>query len=504
MRAIKFLLITGFVVSLIFWHRPDTQAKGPVHRILINGGELEKEIAVTDIGLTSLLSFAAFEEFMLGEVEPPQNLGEGYELVRQFKEGVNYHTFDRAMYYPSPDGGRGYVHYLGIENGWSEYDDNWYYAKAEGDMAMQRILSTAHLKPYVMAVTGLGEIYLLDPLSMEQVSSTSLENIKGNDAQWGYVSSIGVTVDGQKILAYSDTGSSEIAYTLNISDDHMLCSTENLGKYLMSSLDGRQLFTQSQAALQIRDAQTLEIQESIALPNETKIFPSSNGLYAIGLYQEAGENFLVKFNPMSGELDKKATPIKTLENPETYQGVWEASFGQFYLTNGEHLMVWDEWSNSVSREFDRIVLRYRDEMKDAGVSFGVVSARDGRLFIYPRLGKYWIYQDNPDFGGIYGIDPFHGTMVKHWQQELAFTHVIEADGRFYALQAKPDSESTQLYMLDTTNGEVLESVDLPADVTYLAYAPLADFNGKILTVCSRVEAGTDAAIISPPTATPAK
>ncbi len=44
--------------------------------------------------LTSLLSLLGYfkEDFMAGEIEPPEILSEGYTLVRQFRNGSTYQT----------------------------------------------------------------------------------------------------------------------------------------------------------------------------------------------------------------------------------------------------------------------------------------------------------------------------------------------------------------------------------------------------------------------------
>ncbi|MCZ7544878.1 MAG: hypothetical protein M5R40_15750 [Anaerolineae bacterium] len=96
-------------------------AKGTADRILVTGPGIDGALAVTDRAITSLLSVGALEDFMAGAVEPPADLSGGYALQRQFAAGTGaYQTFDRVAYHPDPEGGRGYIYYEGIENGWSE------------------------------------------------------------------------------------------------------------------------------------------------------------------------------------------------------------------------------------------------------------------------------------------------------------------------------------------------------------------------------------------------
>ena len=85
---------------------------------------------------------AALEIFP-DSIEPPQVTGKGYALARAFKNGDTYRTFDVVLYYPA--GERGYVFYVGIENGWSEYDGKWFEASEAGNEAMNKIIGS--IKP---------------------------------------------------------------------------------------------------------------------------------------------------------------------------------------------------------------------------------------------------------------------------------------------------------------------------------------------------------------------
>lgn len=65
----------------------------------------------------------------------------GYAIQRFWvDEAGNESIFDDLVYYPAPNGGRGIVHYVGIHNGRSEYDGEWYYASRAADAVLRRLL----------------------------------------------------------------------------------------------------------------------------------------------------------------------------------------------------------------------------------------------------------------------------------------------------------------------------------------------------------------------------
>src|SRR5687768_8198391 len=148
MRLVK-VFVAVVLLAGVFLQLAPSNAKGPVDRILITGGDLKGEVVVDDLQIAALLSIAALEDLGGERFTPPANLGKPYELERQYKRGsVTYSTFDRVHYYPDPEGGRGYINYIGIENGSSGYDGDWFHATEMGDLAMQYALETAHLQPY--------------------------------------------------------------------------------------------------------------------------------------------------------------------------------------------------------------------------------------------------------------------------------------------------------------------------------------------------------------------
>ncbi len=119
-------------------------AKGSASRIDVSGPELSDTVVLTDPAVLESLSIARLEDFVSGSIEVPfvdPQKHTYYELSR-YTEVSNGQSilWDTVRYYPDPNGERGYVHYVGMENGWSEYDNHWFRVRDEGEAAMQRLL----------------------------------------------------------------------------------------------------------------------------------------------------------------------------------------------------------------------------------------------------------------------------------------------------------------------------------------------------------------------------
>ena len=106
---------------------------------------------ISDPFLVRALGFGSMEQPPLS-VPPPRLEGDGYLLERQSAtpNGRAFITFDRVRYYPA--GSQGYFFYIGIENGWSEYDGQWFAATPTAVAAMNHIIAgetTVSLAPLV-------------------------------------------------------------------------------------------------------------------------------------------------------------------------------------------------------------------------------------------------------------------------------------------------------------------------------------------------------------------
>jgi hypothetical protein len=149
MRLRILLSVLGFLLIAQF-----VQAKGPANKIVITGPDFNGEFVLTDQEMLNHISMAGLEDFQRGILsETPSVEGEGYEMTRYFESDPGkYRPFDVVIYYPSPENGVGYVFYDGIIDGWSEYDDQWFYATPEGYETMERVLQAARLKSYLIQV----------------------------------------------------------------------------------------------------------------------------------------------------------------------------------------------------------------------------------------------------------------------------------------------------------------------------------------------------------------
>jgi hypothetical protein len=89
------------------------------------------------IDLTGLLdNFGA-----VWDIEEPDRVGTGYDLIRGGFNGDQFIPFDHLIYYPNSSMGEAVVYYVGLVNGGSEYDGHWFQVTAEGDAAMRAILA---------------------------------------------------------------------------------------------------------------------------------------------------------------------------------------------------------------------------------------------------------------------------------------------------------------------------------------------------------------------------
>lgn len=119
------LMLGGLVPSSI-------AAGGQATEVTISGPGLPKPITVTDPLALPALGIATLMDPMQ-PIAAPATLGVGYDVQRN--------AFDRARYYPGLNLTVSYVHYIGLINGASEYDDHWYRASPIGDETMRRILA---------------------------------------------------------------------------------------------------------------------------------------------------------------------------------------------------------------------------------------------------------------------------------------------------------------------------------------------------------------------------
>ncbi len=114
-------------------------AKGKFDYLTVKGPGITGEINITNPVLTS--DFFAFADFTQGEIPPPFDPGQGYQVVRVYVETVDGKPqdvpFDQLHYYPYT----GYVFYDGLVFGASDYDGKWYAANPAADAPFRAILA---------------------------------------------------------------------------------------------------------------------------------------------------------------------------------------------------------------------------------------------------------------------------------------------------------------------------------------------------------------------------
>lgn len=154
---------------------PVSEAKGPADRVIIRGDVLTSEIVIEERNILELLAMGRLEAFRTPLDGAPTDIANGFEIERQYRDGPGsetYRTFDRVMYYPSTEQGRGYIHYLGLENGASGWDGDWFYVRPEAEATLQQILgehgALTTEQPYV--------IRLRNPLTGQTIAIIDLQN----------------------------------------------------------------------------------------------------------------------------------------------------------------------------------------------------------------------------------------------------------------------------------------------------------------------------------------
>lgn len=110
-------------------------AKGSFDYIEVKGPGITGNIVITNPALTE--DFFAFADFSAGSIPAPDNAGQGYEVIRVYLVDEKDRPFDMLEYYPYT----GYVHYIGLAEGTSEYDGQWFVANPAADAPFRSALA---------------------------------------------------------------------------------------------------------------------------------------------------------------------------------------------------------------------------------------------------------------------------------------------------------------------------------------------------------------------------
>jgi hypothetical protein len=144
-----------------------TWAKGKTtaERITITGPGMTETIVVNELVTLQKLSLMSFEDFEQ-PIEPPEDIGPGYTIIRYFRDGEyveqaehpnalldpaeeiqfqreqGFRPIDKVRYHPDPAGDLGYIFYVQLNlNIIVPYEGNWYQATKVGDTTIQRVLA---------------------------------------------------------------------------------------------------------------------------------------------------------------------------------------------------------------------------------------------------------------------------------------------------------------------------------------------------------------------------
>lgn len=110
-------------------------AAGEFDYIVIRGPGITGEINVSNPFFTE--DIFTFADFSKGNINPPSDPGQGYQIVRMHADGSKGIPYDQLHYYPYT----GYVYYDGIVNGFSEDGGKWYLANPEIEQPFRAILA---------------------------------------------------------------------------------------------------------------------------------------------------------------------------------------------------------------------------------------------------------------------------------------------------------------------------------------------------------------------------
>jgi hypothetical protein len=139
-KSLLILLIVALVLA------QTALAKGPPQKVTISGGDLAGEIEITDDEtVLNALSMMTLEDYDTLTAEAPEGIsGDGFLITRFYEDPPGrYFPFDQVRYYPDPEGRRGYLFYVGIVNGSSEYDGMWFRASEAGEAVLIDVLANA-------------------------------------------------------------------------------------------------------------------------------------------------------------------------------------------------------------------------------------------------------------------------------------------------------------------------------------------------------------------------
>ena len=137
----KRMLSVLLLIVLLFAGVTTAQAKGAMPVRIEGPGLPAAGIELTDPADYEALAMGSLPDFF-SAADPVPAYRKGYTIQRFWVDETTgqERVFDDLIYYPDPAGGRGIVYYVGIHDGWSEYDDHWFYAASAADALLREVL----------------------------------------------------------------------------------------------------------------------------------------------------------------------------------------------------------------------------------------------------------------------------------------------------------------------------------------------------------------------------
>ncbi len=129
------LILAGLSLAFV-----PVYAKGPFSKVMIYAEGLAFESSDS-----ALMDFGSFNRFETTYPGTPSVTGAGYLIVRLGleQETGEYVAFDSLRFFSTSlgEGGKAYVYYEGLVNGWSEYDGRWYEAEPEAAEKLNQLIT---------------------------------------------------------------------------------------------------------------------------------------------------------------------------------------------------------------------------------------------------------------------------------------------------------------------------------------------------------------------------
>lgn len=453
------VLISSLMILTIGSHV--ALAKGPANKIVITGPGVEGELEITDQETLNSLSMTRLEDFLHGQLENPPLVGdEGYEMTRYFETGPEqFRPFDKVVYYPVPEEGRGYIFYDGIIDGSSEYDDHWFNATPEGYATMQRILSGDEIASYLILSDDKNSIQLISPETLAAVGSVDFPD------EWNSIAHILADANGETLFFSANQGSSTQQFALDFTSNTR-CWLSNSEQVITTSLNGQEIFLASksnnseQARFEVFDAQTWVEKLSVAVPDtmpQQQFYPSPDGRWIYVLSYDERSATLYQWDMMTHEFTSEMA-LPRHPPGAVYQGEWDSEWLSFYLTNGERVIA-----TAAGYIF-----------QDFAPDFPVMPGSTWPEMAGIRAGQIYFYYPHPqgeNTGGFFQVEVGQEE-VTHYHPDIAFEQLILGGQHLYGIWAQGDNEAVELLAIDTQDPESIISRTLIPEHGSLSYARL--------------------------------